>query len=128
MCERSRALGYRIPKNPDKKFWSRDQQLTRHTLGPSGGLARDNKMEEKNPHKGYAISASKVKKSPDWCNGISEAAAENVLEKFTVPAKSGKAWKVLQGQTCKFSLPEGSQVGDVNLWNLHNFDVNPIYF
>ncbi|XP_068084237.1 uncharacterized protein [Anabrus simplex] len=44
---------------------------------------------------------------------------EKVLE-MVVPKKSGKAWEVKRGDLCRISLVSGSQVGDLNFWNLHN--------
>ncbi len=41
-------------------------------------------------------------------------------EHIVVPARSGRAWLVLAGEICRVSLPEGAQVADLNLWNLHD--------
>ena len=43
-----------------------------------------------------------------------------LVESFTVPIRSGKAWRVPMGHICRISTPEGPQVGDLNIWNLHN--------
>ena len=43
-----------------------------------------------------------------------------MVESFTVPIRSGKAWTVPKGHICRISTPEGPQVGDLNIWNLHN--------
>ncbi|EER29154.1 hypothetical protein CPC735_068360 [Coccidioides posadasii C735 delta SOWgp] len=34
--------------------------------------------------------------------------------------RAGHAWKVRAGQVCRITAPEGPQVGDFNIWNLHN--------
>ena len=39
---------------------------------------------------------------------------------FTLPIRSGRAWTVPAGHICRISTPEGPQVGDLNIWNLHN--------
>jgi uncharacterized protein YcgI (DUF1989 family) len=39
---------------------------------------------------------------------------------IVVPARTGRAWRVLAGEICRVSLPEGPQVADLDLWNLHN--------
>ncbi|KAF2161237.1 hypothetical protein M409DRAFT_28276 [Zasmidium cellare ATCC 36951] len=39
---------------------------------------------------------------------------------FTLPIRSGRAWTVPAGHILRISTPEGPQVGDLNLWNLHN--------
>ncbi|PSN40172.1 hypothetical protein C0J52_16351 [Blattella germanica] len=44
----------------------------------------------------------------------------DVVLNLTVPKKSGKAWEMKKGDLCRISVIEGSQVGDVNFWNLHN--------
>ncbi|KAI5456717.1 hypothetical protein BGZ63DRAFT_428827 [Mariannaea sp. PMI_226] len=43
-----------------------------------------------------------------------------LVEEFTVPIRSGKAWKAPAGSIVKISTPEGPQVGDLNIWNFHN--------
>ncbi|KAF2010847.1 hypothetical protein BU24DRAFT_427047 [Aaosphaeria arxii CBS 175.79] len=39
---------------------------------------------------------------------------------FTVPPRSGKAWKVPAGSIFRLSTPEGPQVGDLNVWNAND--------
>lgn len=46
--------------------------------------------------------------------------ARKTVESFVIPIRSGKAWVVKAGQVCRISTPEGPQVGDFNVWNLHN--------
>lgn len=41
-------------------------------------------------------------------------------QSFTVPIRSGRAWVVPAGHICRLSTPQGPQVGDLNIWNLHN--------
>ncbi|KAF7542286.1 hypothetical protein G7Z17_g11709 [Cylindrodendrum hubeiense] len=43
-----------------------------------------------------------------------------LIEEFTLPIRSGKAWKAPAGSIVKISTPEGPQVGDLNIWNAHN--------
>ncbi|KAH6952966.1 hypothetical protein HG530_000400 [Fusarium avenaceum] len=50
---------------------------------------------------------------------IREAPRE-LIEEFTLPIRSGKAWKAPAGSVVKISTPEGPQVGDLNIWNAHN--------
>ncbi|XP_015604239.1 uncharacterized protein C11D3.03c [Cephus cinctus] len=49
-----------------------------------------------------------------------DALLGDVIEKITVPKKSAKTWKMLKGDLCRVTVVEGSQVGDMNFWNLHN--------
>ncbi|EFQ34365.1 hypothetical protein CGRA01v4_13815 [Colletotrichum graminicola] len=43
-----------------------------------------------------------------------------LLQEFTLPIRSGKAWKAPAGSIVRISTPEGPQVGDLNIWNAHN--------
>jgi hypothetical protein len=42
------------------------------------------------------------------------------LAQLVVPIRNGKAWPVPAGHICRIVALEGPQVGDLNLWNLHN--------
>lgn len=42
------------------------------------------------------------------------------VERFTIPICSGRAWRVSAGHLFRILTPEGPQVGDLNMWNLHN--------
>ncbi|XP_058129680.1 uncharacterized protein LOC131284242 [Anopheles ziemanni] len=50
----------------------------------------------------------------------SQALRGTLVLELIVPKKSAKVWSMQKGDLCRISLPEGSQVGDVNLWNLEN--------
>jgi uncharacterized protein YcgI (DUF1989 family) len=39
---------------------------------------------------------------------------------LVIPARSGRAWEVPAGHVCRFSIVEGPQVLDLNIWNRHN--------
>ncbi|WP_017582130.1 urea carboxylase-associated family protein [Nocardiopsis valliformis] len=43
-----------------------------------------------------------------------------LVERFVLPIRSGRAWEVPAGYLCRISTPEGPQVGDLNIWNRHN--------
>ncbi|KAK3347307.1 hypothetical protein B0H65DRAFT_460085 [Neurospora tetraspora] len=43
-----------------------------------------------------------------------------LTEEFTIPIRSGRAWTASAGSIIRISTPEGPQVGDLNIWNLHN--------
>ena len=43
-----------------------------------------------------------------------------VVNDFILPIRSGKAWTVKAGQVCRIIAAEGAQVGDLNMWYLHN--------
>ncbi|MDN5821066.1 MAG: urea carboxylase-associated family protein [Brachybacterium sp.] len=47
-------------------------------------------------------------------------AARTRIEQFEVPVRSGRAWEVPAGSIVRLSSVEGPQVGDLNMWNLHD--------
>jgi uncharacterized protein len=49
-----------------------------------------------------------------------ETGRRTLVNRLTVPIRSGRAWTVQAGQLCRIVAIEGPQVGDLNLWNLHN--------
>ena len=48
------------------------------------------------------------------------AADRTLVNEFTIPIRTGRAWEVRAGQLCRIVAPEGPQVGDFNCWNRHN--------
>jgi uncharacterized protein YcgI (DUF1989 family) len=46
--------------------------------------------------------------------------ARTEVNTFVIPMRSGRAWEVRAGQVCRITAVEGAQVGDLNMWNLHN--------
>lgn len=46
--------------------------------------------------------------------------ARELVEELVVPIRSGRAWRVRAGELCRIIVVEGPQVGDLNVWNLHN--------
>ena len=50
------------------------------------------------------------------------AAAEGrcVVERFTIPIRTGRAWRVPPGHVFRIVAVEGPQVGDLNIWNGQN--------
>lgn len=46
--------------------------------------------------------------------------ARVLKESFTLPIRSGRAWKAPAGSIVRLSTPDGPQVGDLNIWNLHD--------
>jgi hypothetical protein len=51
---------------------------------------------------------------------IAESPGRALVESFTVPIRSGRAWTVPAGHVFRITTPEGPQVGDLNLWNRDN--------
>uniref|UniRef100_T1GYM6 DUF1989 domain-containing protein n=1 Tax=Megaselia scalaris TaxID=36166 RepID=T1GYM6_MEGSC len=44
----------------------------------------------------------------------------DLVETLIVPKKSAKTWTMEKGDLCRITVCEGSQVGDMNFWNLEN--------
>jgi uncharacterized protein YcgI (DUF1989 family) len=51
---------------------------------------------------------------------IAESQGRVLVESFTIPIRSGRAWTVPAGHVFRILTPEGPQVGDLNIWNRHN--------
>ncbi len=43
-----------------------------------------------------------------------------LVDSFTIPIRSGRAWQVPSGHLCRIVTVEGPQVGDLNLWYAHD--------
>jgi uncharacterized protein YcgI (DUF1989 family) len=51
---------------------------------------------------------------------IADAGGRKLVEQFTIPIRTGRAWKVPAGHVFRIVTIEGPQVGDLNIWNAHN--------
>lgn len=47
-------------------------------------------------------------------------APKRLIASHTVPIRRAVAWSVRAGQVFRLTTPEGPQVGDLNIWSLHN--------
>jgi uncharacterized protein YcgI (DUF1989 family) len=56
----------------------------------------------------------------DFYRRIAEAGGRELAEQFTIPIRTGRAWKVPAGHVFRIVTVEGPQVGDLNIWNAHN--------
>lgn len=61
--------------------------------------------------------------SVDLCKKLHESAHRKIIESYNVEPKKGKAIKLHKGQVVRFSLPDGPQVCDINVWNKNNLKV-----
>jgi uncharacterized protein YcgI (DUF1989 family) len=67
-------------------------------------------------YKGTALNVDK-----ELYSRISSATDSRILvDSFTIPIRSGKAWKVPAGHACRLLTVGGPQVGDLNMWNFNN--------
>ncbi|GAA1185315.1 urea carboxylase-associated family protein [Nesterenkonia xinjiangensis] len=48
------------------------------------------------------------------------AADRRLVQEFEVPVRSGRAWEVPAGHIVRLLQVDGPQVGDLNLWSLHD--------
>jgi uncharacterized protein YcgI (DUF1989 family) len=49
-----------------------------------------------------------------------ESDGRTLVESFTIPIRSGRAWTVPAGHVFRIVTVEGPQVGDLNIWNRHD--------
>jgi len=71
------------------------------------------------PSPSYVASAgSPLAADPRVHDRVAHNTARRALvESFVIPVRSGRAWEVPAGRVCRFSIVEGPQVLDLNLWN-----------
>src|SRR3954451_1630565 len=51
---------------------------------------------------------------------IAESGGRVLVDSFTIPIRTGRAWRVPAGHVFRIVTVEGPQVGDLNIWNRHN--------
>lgn len=56
----------------------------------------------------------------DFYARLTDPRVRERIESLTVPIRDGLAWRVPAGHVLRLSTLEGPQVGDLNLWHLHN--------
>lgn len=66
-----------------------------------------------------APEGSPIHPDQDLYTSIANA-PKKLVESFTIPIRSGRAWVVPKGNVCRINTLLGPQVGDLNIWNLHN--------
>jgi len=49
-----------------------------------------------------------------------ELSGRALVDSFVIPVRSGRAWEVSAGHACRFTIVEGPQVLDLNVWNRHD--------
>lgn len=68
-----------------------------------------------------AKSAKFLSVEPEFYRRVADVVqAARPVNEFVIPMRTGRAWEVRAGQVCRIVAVEGAQVGDLNLWNLHN--------
>jgi uncharacterized protein YcgI (DUF1989 family) len=51
---------------------------------------------------------------------VADPTQRTLVERFTIPIRSGRAWEVPAGHLFRIVTLEGPQVGDLNIWNRHD--------
>ena len=76
----------------------------------------------KAPQPAYlAPSNSPIYRDPALLRRVAEATdSRNCTLSFTLSPRSGRAWVVPAGSVCRITTSQGPQVGDLNIWNVHN--------
>ena len=67
----------------------------------------------------YQASTDALEVDRDFYDAVATA-KRKVIEEFVIPIRSGRSWVVPAGTLCRITAVQGPQVGDLNLWNLHN--------
>ncbi len=80
----------------------------------------DSGMEARVAAAYQATEGSALTVDRDFYQRIAADSARTLLCRFVIPIRSGAAWVVPAGQVFRIIAVEGPQVGDLNLWNLHN--------
>jgi uncharacterized protein len=74
------------------------------------------------PHPTYvAAGDGPLQVDPDVYGPLGDPTRSRTpVERLTIPERDGRAWAVPAGHICRISLPDGPQVVDLNVWNLHD--------
>lgn len=56
----------------------------------------------------------------DRAASATDGSGRELVDGFTVPIRSGRAWEVPAGHLCRLVTVDGPQVGDLNVWNRHD--------
>ncbi len=67
-----------------------------------------------------ASRGSALEVDKDFYRLVAQEAGRRLVEKVTVPIRSGRAWRVPAGHVFRIVAIGGPQVGDLNIWNAHN--------
>jgi uncharacterized protein YcgI (DUF1989 family) len=65
-------------------------------------------------------AGSMIEVDPAFYGRLADDEGRELIERFVIPIRSGRAWQVPAGHLCRVITIEGPQVGDFNVWNRHN--------
>jgi hypothetical protein len=72
------------------------------------------------PKPAYQSSSGVLAVDTGFYDAIASEGGRELTERVIVPARSGRAWTVPAGFLFRIRTADGPQVGDLNIWNLHN--------
>ncbi|KIV98268.1 hypothetical protein PV10_01935 [Exophiala mesophila] len=72
------------------------------------------------PYPAYLATAGSPLKANEELYKSIQASPRQLIDSFTLPIRSGRAWQAPAKSIIRISTPEGPQVGDLNIWNAHN--------
>ena len=67
-----------------------------------------------------ASRGSALEVDKEFYRRVAAERGRKLVEKLTVPIRSGRAWRVPAGHVFRIVAVGGPQVGDLNIWNAHN--------
>ncbi len=83
--------------------------------------ALDNPNSPQAPSAAYNVPLeSPIIADQTFYSRIGATTSRELVQSFILPVRSGRAWTVSKGHICRLTTPEGPQVGDLNIWSLHN--------
>ena len=114
-------LRKRLKKKSDTKYFSplRLPSFLPHTLLTVMAIPESRATRNRAPAYLASSPTSPLNSNLTLYSAIA-AAPKSLVYSHILPIRSGHAWTVPAGSTCRITTPEGPQVGDLNLWNLHN--------
>lgn len=73
-----------------------------------------------NPPAYQALSGGPLDVDRVFYDKVAQSPDRVTTQRFEVPVREGRAWAVPAGSVVRISIVDGAQVGDLNVWNLHN--------
>lgn len=73
------------------------------------------------PRPAYQASVGSLDVDRAFYDRLADSTGDRELvEEFSIPIRSGRAWEVPAGHLCRIVTTHGPQVGDLNVWQRHN--------
>ncbi|RYP85995.1 hypothetical protein DL769_000858 [Monosporascus sp. CRB-8-3] len=105
----------------DSRDWASHERAMASTAAPADASARLKARKPiPKPVPAYLPKAGSPLTVDEGLYADIQSAPRTLIQEFTLPIRSGRAWKAPAGSIVRISTPEGPQVGDLNIWNAHN--------